>query len=54
MQPITIQFAVIVHKDYTPLHVYLGCVWVVIYVNYITYEGLLGRFFEKYPSKPNI
>ena len=43
MQPITIQFAVIVHtsKDYTPLHVYLGCVWVVIYVNYITYEGLL-------------
>ena len=28
-------------KDYTPLHVYLGCVWVVIYVKYITYEGLL-------------
>ena len=30
MQPITIQFAVRVPKDYTPLHVYLGCVWVVI------------------------
>ncbi len=30
-----------VRKDYTPLHVYLGCVWVVIYVKYITYEGLL-------------
>ena len=30
-----------VRKDYTPLHVYLGCVWVVIYVRYITYEGLL-------------
>ena len=28
-------------KEYTPLHVYLGCVWVVIYVKYITYEGLL-------------
>ena len=28
-------------KDYTPLHVYLGCVWVVIHVKYITYEGLL-------------
>ena len=28
-------------KDYTPLHVYLGCVWVVIYVKYITCEGLL-------------
>ena len=28
-------------KDYTSLHVYLGCVWVVIYVKYITYEGLL-------------
>ncbi len=41
MQPITIQFAVRVHKDYIPLHVYLGCVWVVIYVKYITYEGLL-------------
>ena len=41
MQPITIQFAIRVHKDYTPLHVYLGCVWVVIYVKYITYEGLL-------------
>ena len=27
----------------TPLHVYLGCVWVVglIHVKYITYEGLL-------------
>ena len=36
-----IQFAVRVRKDYTPLHVYLGCVWVVIYVNYITYEDLL-------------
>ena len=42
MQPITIQFAVRVRKDYTPLHVYLGWVWVVIYVKYITYEGLLG------------
>ena len=41
MQPITIQFAVRVRKDYTPLHVYLDCVWVVIYVKYITYEGLL-------------
>ena len=41
MQPITIQFGVRVRKDYTPLHVYLGCVWVVIYVKYITYEGLL-------------
>ena len=30
-----------VRKDYTPLHVYLGCVWVVIYVKYIAYEGLL-------------
>ena len=30
-----------VRKDYTPLHVYLGCVWVVIPVKYITYEGLL-------------
>ena len=26
---------------YTPLHVYLGYVWMVIYVNYITYEGML-------------
>ena len=41
MPPITIQFAVRVCKDYTPLHVYLGCVWVVIYVKYIIYEGLL-------------
>ncbi len=41
MQLITIQFAVRVRKDYTPLHVYLGCVWVVIYVKYITYECLL-------------
>ncbi len=41
MQLMTIQFAVRVRKDYTPLHVYLGCVWVVIYVKYITYEGLL-------------
>ena len=41
MQPITIQFAIRVRRDYTPLHVYLGCVWVVIYVKYITYEGLL-------------
>ena len=41
MQPITIQFAVRVGKDYTPLHVYLCCVWVVIYVKYITYDGLL-------------
>ena len=40
-KPITIQFAVRVRKDYTPLHVYLSCVWVVIYVKYITYEGLL-------------
>ena len=30
-----------VRKDYTPLHVYLGCVWVVIYVKCITYECLL-------------
>ena len=30
-----------VRKDYTPLHVYLGCVWVIIHVKYITYEGLL-------------
>ena len=43
MQPITIQFAVRVRKEYrsTPLHVYLGYVWVVMYVKYITYEGLL-------------
>ena len=41
MQPITIQFVVRVRKDYIPLHVYLGCVWVVIYSKYITYEGLL-------------
>ena len=41
MQPITIKFAIRVRKDYTPLHVYLGCVWVVIYDKYITYEGLL-------------
>ena len=41
MQPITIQFAVRVREDYKPLHVYLRCVWVVIYVKYITYEGLL-------------
>ena len=41
MQLITIQFAVTVRKDYTPLRVYMGCVWVVIYVKYITYEGLL-------------
>ena len=41
VQRITIQFAVGVRKDYTPLHVYLGCVWVVIYVKYITYEGIL-------------
>ena len=41
MQPITIQFAARVRKSYTPLHVYLGCVWVVIYVKYITYVGLL-------------
>ena len=37
----TIQIAVRVCKDYTPLHVYLDCVWVVIYVKYITYECLL-------------
>ena len=43
MQPITIQFAVRVRKDCTPLHVFLGCVWVVIYVKYITYEGLLHK-----------
>ena len=30
MQPITIQFAVRVRMDYTRLHVYLGCVWVVM------------------------
>ena len=41
MQLITIQFAVRVRKDYTRLLVYLGCVWVVIYVKYITYEDLL-------------
>ena len=41
MQLITIQFAVGVRKDYTPLRVYVGCVWVVIYVKYITYEGIL-------------
>ncbi len=41
MQLITIHFAVRVRKDYTPLHVYLGCVLVVIYVKYITYEGIL-------------
>ena len=41
MQPITIQFAVRVRKDCTPLHVYLSCVWVVIYVKDVTYEGLL-------------
>ena len=41
MQPITIQFAARVRKDYAPLHVYLGYVWVEIYVKYITYEGLL-------------
>ncbi len=34
-----------VRKDYTPLYVYLGCVWVVIYVKYITYEGLLHNTF---------
>ena len=34
MQPITIQFAVRVRKDYTPLHVY------------ITYEGLLHNTLE--------
>ena len=42
IQQITIQFAVRVRKDCTPLHVYLhGLCWVVIYVEYITYEGLL-------------
>ena len=41
MQLITIQFAGRVRKDYTPLRVYVGCVWVVIYVKYITHEGLL-------------
>ena len=41
MQLITIQFAVRVRKDYTPLRVYVGCVWVIIYVKYITYEDLL-------------
>ncbi len=41
MQPITIKFAVRVRKDYTPLLVYMGCVWVVIYVKYIIFEGLL-------------
>ena len=41
MQPITIQFAVRVREDYTPLYVNLGCVWVVIYVKYITSECLL-------------
>ena len=41
MQPITIQFAVRVLN--IPLYVCLGCVWVVIYVKYITYEGLLNN-----------
>ena len=41
MQPITIQIAQRGRNDYTPLHVYLGNVCVVIYVNYITYEGIL-------------
>ncbi len=41
MQPITIQFAQRGRNDYTPLHVYLGYVWVEMYVNYITYEGIL-------------
>ena len=42
MQPITIEVAVRVRKDYTPLHVYLGCVWVVFMSKYyITYEGIL-------------
>ena len=41
MQPITIQFAQRGSNDYTPLQVYLGYVWVVMYVNYITYEGIL-------------
>ena len=36
-----IQFAVRVRRDYTSLHVYLGCIWVVIYVKYITYEAIL-------------
>ena len=36
MQPITTQLAVRVRNDYTPLRVYPGCVWVVIYVTYIT------------------
>ena len=43
MQPITIQFAQRGRNDYIPLPVYLGYVWVVIYVNYNrpTYEGIL-------------
>ena len=41
MQPITIQFAVGVRKEYTPMYVYLGCVSKVMYVKYITYEGIL-------------
>ena len=43
MQPITIQFAVRVRMEYIPLHVYLGCVWVVMYVKYITYDRLLHK-----------
>ena len=35
-----------VRKDYTSLHVYLGGVWVVICVKYITYEGLLHNTLE--------
>ena len=41
MQPIAIQFAVRMRNDYIPSHVYLGDVWVVMYVKDITYEGLL-------------
>ncbi len=42
MQLITIQFAVRVHKDHTRTLARLsGLCWVVIYVKYIKYEGLL-------------
>ena len=54
MQLITIQFAVRVRKDYTPLCVYVGCVWVVIYVKYITYEGLLHNTRADPHITPNI
>ena len=41
MQPITIQFAVRVRKDYTPLQGLSGLCLGGNFVKYITYEGLL-------------